>query len=44
MISCRFLVDVMMRQDGTDGATFFTESLKLAGPGLYARSCNNCSC
>ncbi|XP_021912816.1 ras-related protein Rab-7L1-like [Zootermopsis nevadensis] len=40
----KFLVDVMMRQDGTDGAAFITDSLKLTGPGLYAQSCNNCSC
>jgi hypothetical protein len=44
IICCRFLVDVMMRQDVTEAATFLSDSLKLAGPRPYTRSHSNCSC
>jgi hypothetical protein len=43
MISCRFLVDIMMQQDGMAGDRL-TDSLKLAGPGSYTQSRSNCLC
>ena len=44
IICCRFLVDIMMRQDVTEAAAFLSDSLKLAGPRPYTRSHSNCSC